>query len=157
MNNFVFYQCISKQISWQINIKMTQYICHRVEWNSYCCSQKFGSNQSKPEFTVDLRGGSVEWASKEKSSKKHVIEVLQSHRGSTYTRQSPLISECFGNVKVPNCPTAAEDSTRDGAADPVRDRQRHQRLVPSPHWDHQHTCKNLIWKFSINHLKTSTN
>lgn len=37
--------------------------------------QKFGSNQSKPEFTVDLRGGSVEWASKDKSSKKHVIEV----------------------------------------------------------------------------------
>ena len=38
--------------------------------------QKFGSNQSKPEFTVDLRGGSVDWASKDKSSKKHVIEVL---------------------------------------------------------------------------------
>lgn len=37
--------------------------------------QKFGSNQSKPEFTVDLRGGTVEWASKDKSSKKHVIEV----------------------------------------------------------------------------------
>lgn len=40
-----------------------------------CPFQKFGSNQSKPEFTVDLRGASVEWASKEKSSKKHVIEV----------------------------------------------------------------------------------
>lgn len=37
--------------------------------------EKFGGNQSKPEFAVDLRGGSVEWASKEKSSKKHVIEV----------------------------------------------------------------------------------
>uniref|UniRef100_A0A8C5HL78 Rho GTPase activating protein 12 n=1 Tax=Gouania willdenowi TaxID=441366 RepID=A0A8C5HL78_GOUWI len=37
----------------------------------------FGSNQSKPEFTVDLRGGSVEWASKDKSSKKHVIEALE--------------------------------------------------------------------------------
>ncbi|XP_044076393.1 rho GTPase-activating protein 12-like isoform X7 [Siniperca chuatsi] len=35
----------------------------------------FGVGQSKPEFTVDLRGGSVEWASKDKSSKKHVIEV----------------------------------------------------------------------------------
>uniref|UniRef100_A0A8C6UEM3 Rho GTPase activating protein 12 n=1 Tax=Neogobius melanostomus TaxID=47308 RepID=A0A8C6UEM3_9GOBI len=30
----------------------------------------FGGNQSKPEFTVDLRGGSVDWASKDKSSKK---------------------------------------------------------------------------------------
>uniref|UniRef100_A0A3Q2QE18 Rho GTPase activating protein 12 n=1 Tax=Fundulus heteroclitus TaxID=8078 RepID=A0A3Q2QE18_FUNHE len=38
----------------------------------------FGSNQSKPEFTVDLRGASVEWASKEKSSKKHVIEAWES-------------------------------------------------------------------------------
>ncbi|XP_028448335.1 rho GTPase-activating protein 12 isoform X5 [Perca flavescens] len=35
----------------------------------------FGGPQSKPEFTVDLRGGSVEWASKDKSSKKHVVEV----------------------------------------------------------------------------------
>uniref|UniRef100_A0A8C3G680 Rho GTPase activating protein 12a n=1 Tax=Cyclopterus lumpus TaxID=8103 RepID=A0A8C3G680_CYCLU len=35
----------------------------------------FGGGQSKPEFTVDLRGSSVEWASKDKSSKKHVLEV----------------------------------------------------------------------------------
>uniref|UniRef100_A0A3P8Y3Z2 Rho GTPase activating protein 12a n=1 Tax=Esox lucius TaxID=8010 RepID=A0A3P8Y3Z2_ESOLU len=38
----------------------------------------FGVGQSKPEFTVDLRGGSIEWASKEKSSKKHVIEAWES-------------------------------------------------------------------------------
>ncbi|KAM5157687.1 rho GTPase-activating protein 12 isoform 4-T4 [Mantella aurantiaca] len=38
-------------------------------------SWKFGSNQSKPEFTVDLKGASVEWATKDKSSKKNVIEV----------------------------------------------------------------------------------
>lgn len=38
-------------------------------------SVQFGGSQSKPEFTVDLRGGSVEWASKDKSSKKHVMEV----------------------------------------------------------------------------------
>uniref|UniRef100_A0A8B9LBS3 Rho GTPase activating protein 12b n=1 Tax=Astyanax mexicanus TaxID=7994 RepID=A0A8B9LBS3_ASTMX len=41
-------------------------------------SSWFGGNQSKPEFTVDLRGGSVEWASKDKSSKKHVIEAWES-------------------------------------------------------------------------------
>ncbi|XP_073533721.1 rho GTPase-activating protein 12 isoform X4 [Phyllobates terribilis] len=35
----------------------------------------FGGNQSKPEFTVDLKGASVEWATKEKSSKKNVIEL----------------------------------------------------------------------------------
>lgn len=38
-------------------------------------SWKFGGNQSKPEFTVDLKGASVEWATKEKSSKKNVIEL----------------------------------------------------------------------------------
>ncbi|OCT73909.1 rho GTPase activating protein 12 S homeolog isoform X2 [Xenopus laevis] len=36
---------------------------------------KFGSNQSKPEFTVDIKGASVDWASKDKSSKKNVIEL----------------------------------------------------------------------------------
>ncbi|CAL8279075.1 unnamed protein product [Lota lota] len=35
----------------------------------------FGVGQSKPEFTVDLRGGSVDWASKDKSSKKNVMEL----------------------------------------------------------------------------------
>lgn len=41
-------------------------------------SVQFGGSQSKPEFTVDLRGGSMEWASKDKSSKKNVIEVGKS-------------------------------------------------------------------------------
>ncbi|XP_058274439.1 rho GTPase-activating protein 12-like isoform X2 [Hemibagrus wyckioides] len=38
----------------------------------------FGSHQSKPEFTVDLKGATVEKASKEKSSKKHVLEAWES-------------------------------------------------------------------------------
>lgn len=37
---------------------------------------KFGSNQSKPEFTVDLKGAMIEMASKDKSSKKNVFEVI---------------------------------------------------------------------------------
>ncbi|XP_072364450.1 rho GTPase-activating protein 12b isoform X2 [Scyliorhinus torazame] len=36
---------------------------------------KFGGNQSKPEYTVDLKGATIEWASKDKSSKKNVIEL----------------------------------------------------------------------------------
>ncbi|XP_024135370.1 rho GTPase-activating protein 12b isoform X4 [Oryzias melastigma] len=52
---------------------------------------KFGSNQSKPEFTVDLRGASVEWASKEKSSKKHVIE-LKTRQGTELLIQSEIDS-----------------------------------------------------------------
>ncbi|XP_028974489.1 rho GTPase-activating protein 12a isoform X8 [Esox lucius] len=47
----------------------------------------FGVGQSKPEFTVDLRGGSIEWASKEKSSKKHVIE-LKTRQGTELLIQS---------------------------------------------------------------------
>ncbi|XP_077591941.1 rho GTPase-activating protein 12b isoform X3 [Stigmatopora nigra] len=54
-------------------------------------SWKFGSNQSKPEFTVDLRGGSVDWASKDKSSKKHVIELKTRH-GSELLIQSEIDS-----------------------------------------------------------------
>ncbi|XP_024135648.1 rho GTPase-activating protein 12 isoform X2 [Oryzias melastigma] len=38
-------------------------------------SSWFGGGQSKPEFAVDLKGASVEWASKDKSSKKNVIEL----------------------------------------------------------------------------------
>uniref|UniRef100_A0A3B4ATK3 Uncharacterized protein n=1 Tax=Periophthalmus magnuspinnatus TaxID=409849 RepID=A0A3B4ATK3_9GOBI len=51
----------------------------------------FGGNQSKPEFTVDLRGGSVEWASKDKSSKKHVIE-LKTRQGTELLIQSEIDS-----------------------------------------------------------------
>ncbi|XP_067398707.1 rho GTPase-activating protein 12 isoform X9 [Emydura macquarii macquarii] len=39
----------------------------------------FGVNQSKPEFTVDLRGALIDWASKDKSSKKNVIELKTRH------------------------------------------------------------------------------
>lgn len=48
-------------------------------------------NQSKPEFTVDLRGGSVDWASKDKSSKKHVIE-LKTRQGTELLIQSEIDS-----------------------------------------------------------------
>ncbi|OPJ85385.1 rho GTPase-activating protein 12 isoform A [Patagioenas fasciata monilis] len=48
---------------------------------------KFGVNQSKPEFTVDLKGASIEWASKDKSSKKNVIE-LKTRQGTELLIQS---------------------------------------------------------------------
>ncbi|XP_035526762.1 rho GTPase-activating protein 12-like isoform X2 [Morone saxatilis] len=69
---------------------------------SYGCSgldraSSFGGGQSKPEFTVDLRGGSVDWASKDKSSKKHVIEV-KTRQGTELLIQSEndvLINDWF--------------------------------------------------------------
>lgn len=47
----------------------------------------FGSNQSKPEFTVDLKGAVIEMASKEKSSKKNVFE-LKTRQGTELLIQS---------------------------------------------------------------------
>ncbi|KAM5285861.1 rho GTPase-activating protein 12 isoform 5-T5 [Hipposideros larvatus] len=47
----------------------------------------FGSNQSKPEFTVDLKGASIEMASKDKSSKKNVFE-LKTRQGTELLIQS---------------------------------------------------------------------
>ncbi|XP_006027352.1 rho GTPase-activating protein 12 isoform X4 [Alligator sinensis] len=47
----------------------------------------FGVNQSKPEFTVDLRGAFIDWASKDKSSKKNVIE-LKTRQGTELLIQS---------------------------------------------------------------------
>ncbi|TRZ00234.1 hypothetical protein DNTS_014330 [Danionella cerebrum] len=57
----------------------------------YARAPSFGGNQTKPEFSVDLRGGSVEWASKEKSSKKHVIE-LKTRAGTDLLIQSEIES-----------------------------------------------------------------
>ncbi|XP_077008401.1 rho GTPase-activating protein 12 isoform X2 [Tamandua tetradactyla] len=47
----------------------------------------FGSSQSKPEFTVDLKGAMIEMASKDKSSKKNVLE-LKTRQGTELLIQS---------------------------------------------------------------------
>ncbi|KAI1884140.1 hypothetical protein AGOR_G00223380 [Albula goreensis] len=44
------------------------------------------TNQIVPEFTVELRGATVNWASKDKSSKKNVLELKTRH-GSEYLVQ----------------------------------------------------------------------
>ncbi|KAL2078650.1 hypothetical protein ACEWY4_026335 [Coilia grayii] len=49
-------------------------------------STSMKSNQILPEFTVDLRGATLSWAGKEKSSKKNVLE-LKSQNGSEYLIQ----------------------------------------------------------------------
>uniref|UniRef100_A0A0N8EU23 Rho GTPase-activating protein 12 n=1 Tax=Heterocephalus glaber TaxID=10181 RepID=A0A0N8EU23_HETGA len=57
----------------------------------------FGSNQSKPEFTVDLKGAAIEMASKDKSSKKNVFE-LRTRQGTELLIQSDndaIISDWF--------------------------------------------------------------
>ncbi|XP_061034024.1 rho GTPase-activating protein 12 isoform X5 [Eubalaena glacialis] len=57
----------------------------------------FGSNQSKPEFTVDLKGATIEMASKDKSSKKNVFE-LKTRQGTELLIQADndaVINEWF--------------------------------------------------------------
>ncbi|KAL7842418.1 hypothetical protein SRHO_G00241070 [Serrasalmus rhombeus] len=49
----------------------------------------FGSHQSKPDFSIDLRGATVERASKDKSSKKHVLEV-KTRQGTEILIQSDI-------------------------------------------------------------------
>ncbi|XP_026998946.1 rho GTPase-activating protein 12a isoform X2 [Tachysurus fulvidraco] len=57
--------------SWAV-LQGSQFICAKSQ---AMATSWFGSHQSKPEFSVDLKGATVEKASKEKSSKKHVLEV----------------------------------------------------------------------------------
>ncbi|XP_030649344.1 rho GTPase-activating protein 27 [Chanos chanos] len=44
------------------------------------------TNQIVPEYTVELRGATITWATKDKSSKKHVLELKTRH-GSEYLIQ----------------------------------------------------------------------
>ncbi|KAG9267970.1 rho GTPase-activating protein 12b isoform X3 [Astyanax mexicanus] len=75
--------------NWKRSVKPRPAVSYKHFGRGQPCS--FGGNQSKPEFTVDLRGGSVEWASKDKSSKKHVIE-LKTRQGTELLIQSEIDS-----------------------------------------------------------------
>ncbi|KAL1006755.1 hypothetical protein UPYG_G00076430 [Umbra pygmaea] len=78
--------------NWKRSIKPRPAVAfgHSVNGRAQAAT-KFGTNQSKPEFTVDLRGGSVDWASKDKSSKKRVIE-LKTRQGTELLIQSEIDS-----------------------------------------------------------------
>uniref|UniRef100_A0AAQ5ZU71 Rho GTPase activating protein 12a n=1 Tax=Amphiprion ocellaris TaxID=80972 RepID=A0AAQ5ZU71_AMPOC len=81
----------------------------------------FGGSQSKPEFTVDLRGGSVEWASKDKSSKKHVIEAWESDEA---------IEE-----DMPESPGAEKHDKEKEHRDSKKGRGEHKSMKPSTSMD----------------------
>ncbi|KAM6908789.1 rho GTPase-activating protein 12b isoform 2-T2 [Lycodopsis pacificus] len=76
--------------SWKRSVKPRPAVSY-VTCRPVQAAAKFGGNQSKPEFTVDLRGGAVDWASKDKSSKKHVIE-LKTRQGTELLIQSEIDS-----------------------------------------------------------------
>ncbi|XP_060236615.1 rho GTPase-activating protein 12 isoform X2 [Meriones unguiculatus] len=79
----------------------------------------FGSNQSKPEFTVDLKGASIEMASKDKSSKKNVFE-LRTRQGTELLIQSDndaVINDWFKVLSntIDNQATEADEAAEEDA------------------------------------------
>ncbi|XP_068790523.1 rho GTPase-activating protein 12 isoform X8 [Struthio camelus] len=82
---------------------------------------KFGVNQSKPEFTVDLKGALIDWASKDKSSKKNVIE-LKTRQGTELLIQSDndsFINEWYKvlNYTITNQVVESDEALEDEVPD----------------------------------------
>uniref|UniRef100_A0A8C2ST55 Rho GTPase activating protein 12 n=1 Tax=Coturnix japonica TaxID=93934 RepID=A0A8C2ST55_COTJA len=93
---------------------------------------KFGVNQSKPEFTVDLKGALIDWASKDKSSKKNVIE-LKTRQGTELLIQSDndsFINEWYKvlnytiNNQVVESDEALEDEVPDSPGLEKQDKEK---------------------------------
>ncbi|KAM5235068.1 rho GTPase-activating protein 12 isoform 3-T3 [Ctenodactylus gundi] len=95
----------------------------------------FGSNQSKPEFTVDLRGATVEMASKDKSSKKNVFE-LKTRQGTELLIQSDndaVVNDWFKvlsstiNNQVLETEEAIEEEVPDSPGIEKQDKEKDQK------------------------------
>ncbi|XP_078519477.1 rho GTPase-activating protein 12 isoform X8 [Lissotriton helveticus] len=97
---------------------------------------KFGGNQSKLEFTVDLKGATVDWASKDKSSKKNVIE-LKTRNGTELLIQSDseiliqewhdALSQTIGNQTVES-DEGIEDEVPDSPGVEKQDKEKDHRI-----------------------------
>ncbi|XP_058879237.1 rho GTPase-activating protein 12-like isoform X9 [Acipenser ruthenus] len=77
---------LSLLANWKHSVKRRPAVSY-VNSGPVTAATKFGGSQSKPEFTVDLRGAILEWASKDKSSKKRVLE-LKTRQGTELLIQS---------------------------------------------------------------------
>ncbi|KAM6276440.1 rho GTPase-activating protein 12 isoform 7-T7 [Spheniscus humboldti] len=95
----------------------------------------FGVNQSKPEFTVDLKGALIDWASKDKSSKKNVIE-LKTRQGTELLIQSDndsFINEWYKvlnytiNNQVVESDEALEDDVPDSPGVEKQDKEKENK------------------------------
>ncbi|XP_045410078.1 rho GTPase-activating protein 12 isoform X1 [Lemur catta] len=95
----------------------------------------FGSNQSKPEFTVDLKGATIEMASKEKSSKKNVLELktrqgtellIQSDNDTVINDWFKVLSSTISNQAV-ETDEAAEEEIPDSPGIEKHDKEKDQK------------------------------
>ncbi|KAF7245849.1 Rho GTPase-activating protein 12 [Varanus komodoensis] len=93
---------------------------------------KFGVNQSKPEFTVDLRGAFIDWATKEKSSKKNVIELktrqgtellIQSDNDISVTEWFKVLSSTISNQTIES-DEALDDDVPDSPGVEKQDKEK---------------------------------
>uniref|UniRef100_A0A8C6U8Z0 Rho GTPase activating protein 12 n=1 Tax=Neogobius melanostomus TaxID=47308 RepID=A0A8C6U8Z0_9GOBI len=102
----------------------------------------FGGNQSKPEFTVDLRGGSVDWASKDKSSKKRVIEgtelLIQSEIDSVINDWYRALTETI-NTHAWESDEAIEEDMPESPGAEKQDKEK----------EHRDSKKNRVMKTSV--------
>ncbi|ERE77220.1 rho GTPase-activating protein 12 isoform 3, partial [Cricetulus griseus] len=98
-------------------------------------NDKFGSNQSKPEFTVDLKGATIEMASKDKSSKKNVFE-LKTRQGTELLIQSDndaVINDWFKvlsstiNNQAAEADEAADEEAPDSPGVEKQDKEKDQK------------------------------
>ncbi|XP_051061625.1 rho GTPase-activating protein 12 isoform X4 [Phodopus roborovskii] len=95
----------------------------------------FGSNQSKPEFTVDLKGATIEMASKDKSSKKNVFELktrqgtellIQSDNDAVINDWFKVLSSTISN-QAAEADEAAEEEAPDSPGVEKQDKEKDQK------------------------------
>ncbi|XP_041497510.1 rho GTPase-activating protein 12 isoform X4 [Microtus oregoni] len=95
----------------------------------------FGSNQSKPEFTVDLKGAMIEMASKDKSSKKNVFELrtrqgtellIQSDNDAVINDWFKVLSSTISN-QVAEADETAEEEAPDSPGVEKQDKEKDQK------------------------------
>ncbi|XP_062954906.1 rho GTPase-activating protein 12 isoform X3 [Cynocephalus volans] len=95
----------------------------------------FGSNQSKPEFTVDLKGAMIEMASKDKSSKKNVFELktrqgtellIQSDNDTVINDWFKVLSSTINNLAV-ETDEAIEEEVPDSPGIEKHDKEKDQK------------------------------
>ncbi|KAK7828199.1 hypothetical protein U0070_025315, partial [Myodes glareolus] len=96
----------------------------------------FGSNQSKPEFTVDLKGATIEMASKDKSSKKNVFELktrqgtellIQSDNDAVINDWFKVLSSTISNQQAAETDETAEEEAPDSPGVEKQDKEKDQK------------------------------
>ncbi|XP_028728811.1 rho GTPase-activating protein 12 isoform X3 [Peromyscus leucopus] len=96
----------------------------------------FGSNQSKPEFTVDLKGATIEMASKDKSSKKNVFELktrqgtellIQSDNDAVINDWFKVLSSTINNQAAAEADEAVEEEAPDSPGVEKQDKEKDQK------------------------------